>query len=245
MPPEPSSDVDRLVHWRAAGVSVVLACDPVGGLLPQIVYWGADLGELDGEALAGLVVAASPPVGEHPTDVVRTLTPLPERARGWIGRPGLEGSRAGRDWSSAVRVRQQVLEVTGDGTARLMARADDPLARLEVLLELELPPSGLLRARASVTNTAGDGGGAADEGERYRLDALRLVLPVPPEAVELLDFTGRHTLERVPQRAPFAAGLHAREVRNGRTGLDAVHLLCAGSAGFGFRTGEVWAVHLG
>ena len=244
-PPAPADHVDRLLHWRAAGVSVVLATEPVGGLLPQVVYWGGDLGELDAESLAGLILAASPPVGEHPTDVVRRLTPLPEHARGWVGRPGLEGSRAGQDWSPALRLLSQVLEGSGDGTHRLAARAADPVARLEVLLELELTPSGLLRARASVTNTADGGDGAADGGEPYRLDALRLVLPVPPEADELLDFTGRHTLERVPQRAGFTAGLHGREVRKGRTGLDAVHLLCAGSPGFSFRAGEVWAVHLG
>ena len=108
------------------------------------------------------------------------------------------------------------------------------------MLELELAPSGLLRARAALTNTDGP-----DATEPYRLDALRLVLPVPAQATELLDFTGRHTLERVPQRQPFTAGLHSREVRTGRTGLDAVHLLCAGQAGFGWRSGEVWAVHLG
>jgi alpha-galactosidase len=229
-------DADRLVHWRAGGVSVVLATEPVGGLLPQVVYWGADLGELDARSLAGLALAAVPSVGDHPTDVVRRLSLLPEHARGWVGRPGVEGSRAGRDWSPVLRVREQEVGVAGDGTARLRARADDPVARLAVELELELTPSGLLRARTSLTNT-GDG--------PYRLDAVRLVVPVPPRADELLDFTGRHTMERVPQRTPFTAGVHSREVRIGRTGLDAVHLLCAGSAGFSFRSGEVWAVHLG
>jgi alpha-galactosidase len=224
------------VHWRAAGTSVVLALEPAGGLLPQVVYWGADLGELDDRSLAGLALAAVPSVSENPTDTVFRLTPLPEHARSWVGRPGLEGSRAGRDWSPAPRVREQDLGIEPDGTARLRTLAEDPVARLAVLLELELTPSGLLRARASVTNTGEEG---------YRLDAVRLVLPVPPQAGELLDFTGRHTMERVPQRLPFAAGLHSREVRIGRTGLDAVHLLCAGTPGFSFAEGEVWAVHLG
>ena len=68
---------------------------------------------------------------------------------------------------------------------------------------------------------------------------------MPERAGELLDFTGRHTFERIPQRQRFGAGVHSREVRTGRTGLDAVHLLCAGEPGFGFGHGQVWAVHLG
>jgi alpha-galactosidase len=245
----PDSDPDRtlveeaahrLVHWRADGVSLVLATDPAGGLLPRVVHWGADLGELDGVALKALGVAVAPPVGKHPTDVVLDLTPLPEHARGWIGRAGIEGARAGRDWSTALRVCSAQEQLRDDGGHRLVVEAADPVARLEVVLELELTPSGLLRARAALTNTD-----APTETEPYRLDAMRLVLPVPAEADELLDFTGRHTLERVPQRQPFTAGLHSREVRSGRTGLDAVHLLCAGQRGFGWRSGEVWAVHLG
>ena len=73
VPGPPTGGVDRLLHWRADGVSLVLATDPVGGLLPRAVHWGADLGELDDEALAGLVLAAAPPVSEHPTDMVLSL----------------------------------------------------------------------------------------------------------------------------------------------------------------------------
>jgi alpha-galactosidase len=38
--------------------------------------------------------------------------------------------------------------------------------------------------------------------------------------------------------------VHSREVRSGRTGLDSAHVLAAGRPGFGFRSGEVWGVHL-
>ena len=81
--------------------------------------------------------------------------------------------------------------------------------------------------------------------EPFSVAALRLVLPVPAHAVELGDFTGRHTMERIPQRQPFTAGVHSRESRMGRPGLDSAYLLMAGTAGFGFRSGEVWGVHLG
>jgi alpha-galactosidase len=60
----------------------------------------------------------------------------------------------------------------------------------------------------------------------------------------LLDLTGKHVRERSPQRLPFGFGSWAREQRRGRPGHDSPLMLVAGTAGFGFRHGEVWAVHL-
>jgi alpha-galactosidase len=51
----------------------------------------------------------------------------------------------------------------------------------------------------------------------FTVDALQPTLPVPPEAVELLDFTGRHLRERSPQRTASTHGLRVRENRTGRT----------------------------
>ncbi len=71
------------------------------------------------------------------------------------------------------------------------------------------------------------------------------MLPVPDRAGELLDLTGRWCRDHTPQRQRFTHGTHARESRRGRTGHDATLLLVAGTPGFGFRSGEVWAVHTG
>jgi len=79
----------------------------------------------------------------------------------------------------------------------------------------------------------------------YALDELAATLPLPPVARELLDLTGRWARERIPQRRPLGHGSWRREGRHGRTGHDAPLLLVAGTPGFGFRSGEVWAVHLG
>ena len=106
----------------------------------------------------------------------------------------------------------------------------------EVAAEFELLASGLLRVRASVTNLAED---------VYEVLHLEPALPVPAEAGELLDMTGRHTHERTPQRRPFVMGLHQRESWGGRPGHDNATVMCAGRPGFGWRTGRVWGVHLG
>jgi alpha-galactosidase len=164
----------------------------------------------------------------------------PEHRTGWTGRPGLRGSYAGIGWSPAFAV----ISVALDGAAvrgfagaqggRVDVEAVDDAGRLRLRLVLELLPSGLLRTRATVHNLA---------PEPYQLDDLVLSLPVPDEATELLDFAGRHTLERVPRRGPFPDGAHVRENRKGRTGVDSAYVLHAGTAGFGFGSGRVWAVH--
>ena len=231
----PPAVAPRHLHLRAAGTSVVL--ELVDDLLPVVRHWGADLGDLGEEDLAALALAGRDAVGDSPFDVADTVSVLPEHGRAWIGRPGVEGSRSGRDWSPALRTTGVPrTTTTSDGTQRVVVHAADPAAYLTLVLEVELHPGGLLRLRSTLTNVG---------EEVYDVGAVRVALPVPERAAELLDFTGRHTYERIPQREPFSAGVHSREVRTGRTGLDAVHLLCAGEPGFGFRHGRVWAVHLG
>ncbi|GAA5191022.1 alpha-galactosidase [Rugosimonospora acidiphila] len=225
------------VHFHQAGVSVVFATG--SGRLPRLLYWGAGLGELTDAELDALATAQMPPFEHNPNDQVWDVSVLPEFEAGWLGRPGVEGSRDGRDWSPAFRVSAAAVRrgaPTDDARTadRLHVVARDDHAELTLELDLELLSTGLLRARASLTNT----------GEAYRVDAIRIVLPVPSHADELLDFTGRHLMERVPQRTSFPIGLHAREQRGGRTGLDAAHLLIAGRGGFGFRGGEVWGTHV-
>jgi alpha-galactosidase len=218
-------------HGRRDGVSLVVGGGEEGTSLPQILYWGADLGELDGPALAALEIAHRAAPGGSPTEGVHDLSVLPAYERGWTGRAGLIGSRSGRSWSPAFRTSTWTAEPT-----RLVGAAVDEAAALAVTIEIELVEGGLIRLRAELENQGGD---------PYRLDALRLALPVPDTADEVLDLTGRWSMERVPQRRPFTVGAHLRENFTGRTGLGAAYLVAAGRAGFGFRSGPVWAVHLG
>ena len=228
------------VHLAASGVSVLL--DVTDGRVPAIAHWGRALGALGPEGMDALCEATVPPVPQNLVDVPVRVGLLPQVSDGWLGRPGLAGSRPdGSGWTPRLITRG--LRVDGTpladahaetGAARVEIDLEDPEEGLAVLLELELLPTGLLRLRARLTNTGTD---------PYRLDELTLSLPVPATADELLDFAGRWTKERTPQRRAFTVGTHLRENRRGRTGADSAHLLHAGRPGFGFREGEVWAVH--
>ncbi|HLN77636.1 MAG TPA: alpha-galactosidase [Nocardioidaceae bacterium] len=224
---------DPILHLRAAGTSVVLDCR--GSRLPRVLHWGRDLGPLEPAALEALAHGL---LAQRPTNVLDVEVPvslLPEHSAGWLGTPGLRAHREGRDFSTAFVVR--TIETPGERAGRQSVRldADDRHAGVQLSMELELTDSGLLRMRAAVTNEA---------AVPLTLDGLLLALPVPSQARELLDLTGRHLRERTPQRHDFTFGTHMRENRRGRTGTDASIVLAAGEPGFGFREGQVWGIHV-
>jgi len=215
-------------HLRDGRSSVVV--DARGPGLPSLVHWGPPLGSLDQAELAALAEVTEPGLPPNVPDQPVPLTLVPDPGAGHSGRPGLRGHRAGTAWSPTLRL----TSVSG-GSRGIGYAATDPVAGLTLTGELELTESGLLRLRHRVRN---DGEAA------YTVDGLEAALPVPERAAELLDFTGIHCRERQPRRHTFELGSWVREGRRGRTGHDATIGLLAGTPGFGFRHGEVWALHV-
>jgi alpha-galactosidase len=208
-----------IVHLRADTVSLVIDART----LPSVVHWGAPLGDLSQDELLTLADDAISPIPNNAPDVPIPIGLLPSARDGYPGRPGLRGHRGG-DWLpslSLVSASEAGFVLEGGG--------------LRVESTVELTPSGVLRLRHAVTNV--------DESP-YVLDGLEVALPVPSQADELMDFHGRWIREKHPQRRAFDHGSWVRESRRGRTGHDATPAILAGTSGFGFRSGEVWAVHV-
>jgi alpha-galactosidase len=202
--------------------------------LPCILHWGPDLGDLSGPDLVSTVELLHMPGPDEPIWPHSWASVLPRQTAGWLGRPGLRGSRRGRDWElTYTSVRHEVVRI--DDSELLSSVATDALAGLEVTTELELLTTGLLRVRAHVRNLL---------DEPYEVTLLEPALPVPFDADELLDLAGGPTHERDVQRRPFDQGQWVREAWGGRPGHDFPTLLAAGQHGFGFRSGRVWGVHL-
>lgn len=233
------------VHFRAAGVSLVVSL--TDGRLPRIIHWGADLGELTENELADLEVSSLEPrvVGEF--DSRHAVSVLAEPTWGWLGTPGLSGSREGRDHSTRFELQSAVTSTEGvgeGGVQRLVCTAVDRVADLQLQVELELLGSGLARSRAKVESLGDGSAGAAGQSAPYVVDALILGWPVPREAQEIQDYSGRWVRERSAMRTAFTVGARVRESRGGRPGHDSAFLLAAGTPGFGFRRGEIWATHV-
>jgi alpha-galactosidase len=211
---------------RAGGVALVV--DLGGDGLPEVLHWGRDLGDLGADDLAQLRLARSRPVSPSALDEPWPLTLLPGEHDGWEGRPGFAAHRAGR----TEHPRWTVAEVRAE-PERLLVRATAEGLALDI--ELVLDDAGVLRLAHQLTNTA---------AAPLALTGLETVLPVGDRVGEVLDFTGRWTRERAPQRRALPQGSHVRETRRGRTGHDAPFVLALGTLGFSESAGEVWAVHL-
>ena len=236
--PAAGSPAADLIHFRANSTSLVL--DLSDDRLPCILHWGADLGDVPEADLVSIKAASLAPIASGTTDKPIPVAILPEQSAGWLGTPGVRGSRDGADFSTAFTVTATAVEhdVDRDGAPvahRLTVDANDAEAGLDLALTVEMLPSGLIRARATLTNT--------QDGVPFTMEGIDLLFPVPREADEILDFTGRHLRERSPQRHDFTAGTHLREIRRGRT-HDGTLLLMAGRKGFGNRSGETWGTHV-
>ncbi len=219
--------MSRALHVvRGGGTALVLA--ESDDALPSVLHWGPDLPDA---AAADLALVTAAPVPHNALDAPWPLTVLPTSGNGWLGTPGFEAHRAGSRtaprWRAATR--------DGDGSLEVRATASD--VGVEVVVRYRLDEHGVLVVEPSLTNTSTD-------PAPLDVAALRALLPLPARAAELLDLTGRWCRERSPQRHPLADGTWLRTGRRGRTGHDATLLVVAGTPGFGFRSGEVWAAHV-
>ena len=192
---------------EGADLRTAIALTPVDGALPVVSWLGPTRGAETGE----LTEADGFSVVEHGPG----MPLLGEHARGRFTRPHLRGHRlrsadvaeTGGAWSTWFR---PVAEEHDD--RRLVVTAVDEHAGLGLVVELETVAGGSLRGRCTVTNRG--------QGD-YVVDGLEVVLPLPDDHVELLDFTGRHERERSPQRHTITDGLWLREGlrRTPRSGL--------------------------
>ncbi len=216
--------MSELVYLRGGGVS--LAID-LSRAAPEIIHWGADLG-----AVSGVPTALGVAVPHSSYDMPEGIPLFPQASSGWRGRPALLGHRSGRDFSP-------LLATVGDralGTDGHEITLADTVAGITVTIELHLGDEGLLRTRTRLSN---------DGADAYSLQQLSTVLPLGPEAEEMLDLSGRWCREQHPQRRAITQGTWLRASRHGRTGHDSSLLMAAGSASFSNRAGTLWAVHLG
>jgi alpha-galactosidase len=225
----------REVREQPVRETTAVALLPSESGLIKFGWLGVHHENLNAADISTVVETAVSP-GENQGAAPRSVSILPEVSSQWYGRPGLAGHRlggkpaAGRDWATAFETRSVTI-----GTATVTVQADDPRAGLALRTEVDSAAGGSLRIRHILTNLGSD---------PYVVDHLDVIVPIDQRATESLDMTGRWGHERSPQRHVITDGVWLREGRTGRPGFDSPTVLTAGTAGFGFSSGEVWGVHV-
>ncbi|WHX17214.1 alpha-galactosidase [Streptomyces malaysiensis subsp. malaysiensis] len=225
----------RIVSLRAAGTCfAVELTEPV----PRVLHWGADLGELSPVDLTALSLTAEAATLNNSLDVPRRFTLWPTEADGWSGTPAHHGHLGGTATAPRPAMTEATHRADPAGGGELRVRLAEPASGLDITLTYTLDAQGILTADAVISR------GESADPTPYDLAGALTLLPLPRRATEILDFTGKWSRERSPQRRPLSHGVHSRDVRRGKPGADSPYLLAVGVPGFGYRTGEVWATHV-
>ena len=206
---------------------------PTSSLLIEVVngalvirHWGAPiLGQNHDIALASRVSIANSSWDEPQLPGL-----MRESARGFLGRPTLSGHRNGKAWSTKFEVTD--FHHQGNHCAVTLR---DFHAELEVIVTFDLDAFGVLIQKATVKNI-----GNSD----YVLNEFIHWLPLPREATQTLDFAGRWSNERQPQRRDIQIGTWVRESREGRSGHNFSIADIALTAQTSFQSGSAWTTSI-
>ena len=215
--------------WRLSGPSQEVVLVSRDGGLPEVVHWGARLGDVPDATLAE---AGRIDVTGGMLDATAPISICPEASRSFPGQPGLIARRA----DGAPLHPRFALEGVDEREGGLTVRAADAALGLRYAATLDMDSStGLLILEA-----------ALDSDALIHLDWLAApVLPGPVLCDEMIDYTGRWIGEFQPVRTPFAPGIRLRESLTGRSGHEHFPGLVLPARGTVRNRGAAWAMHYG
>ena len=206
---------------------------PTSSLLIEVVngalvirHWGAPLLGENHE----IATASRTSIANSSWDEPQVPGLMRESARGFLGRPALSGHRNGSAWSTKF-------EVTDfhHHNNHCAVTLRDFHAQLEILITFDLDTFGVLTQKATLKNIG--------ESE-YVVNEFIHWLPLPQEATQTLDFAGRWSNERQPQRRGIQTGTWIRESREGRSGHNFSVADIALTAQTSFQSGSAWATSI-
>ena len=207
-------------HLSRGGVDFI--ADVVDGAF-VVRYWGATLeGALDNFPFTRSVAHSD-------YDAVINPGVMREHSRGWLGYPTLLGHRTGKDWSSCFKVS----ELVSDAESFTVFFSDQAL-QLRLTFSGHIDSKGIIIFELELHN----------DGDEYIVDELWYWLPLPDRANESLDFAGRWSNERNPQRRAIEIGRWVRDSHEGRSGHNYTIGQIALTSHTHFESGESWSISL-
>lgn len=223
---------DLYIHLSQAERSFLVSSDPLGH--PHIVHWGR---AVDEDEARDLIATASPAVLNSSFDHPRSSPLVSTLFEGTSGTPSIEWHTLSGSSAPFVLTDTECTPTSAlfSYEATTPSRDSEGSAICRLRIQFELDQHGILCVNGTVEN-GGD--------QEFFLQSLRFFIPLPRRASEVLDFTGRWSNERVPQRHSLSHGTWARQSRRGKPGHDSPFISLVGTPGFSFHAGEIWACHV-
>lgn len=211
------------VHLTQDGVSLLI---DLSRDTAEIVHWGKALGNVS--SIASFSKAALEPVAHAELDDPMYQSIWRENSRGNTGLPALLGHSSGKRFSQKF----EIVSVEQTATSATITGRDDH-AQLEIKNHYRFLGAGVLGVTQTISNLG---------PEAFTLNELNVFMPLPDQAAESMDFTGRWVNERQMQRRDIQPGQFVREEREGRSSHDYTIMQYALTRGAGYQTGEVWGL---
>ncbi|MEM7687754.1 MAG: alpha-galactosidase [Pseudomonadota bacterium] len=181
------------------------------GSAADLVYLGARLPE--DEDLAALALATARSLHESQSDRPPTPGLLSQRREGWSGTPAVSLGPSDENCDEAPHLHEVDLRLS-EWEARaqqLSLTYQDDRFGLEIEQRWRITASGMITAKASITNTG---------AHAFTLDGLSaLAMPIPARFDQLISFSGRWASEMHETRQPLAPTGFARHSAIGKPGF--------------------------
>ena len=208
--------------------SLVIDCR---GNAPAILYWGSRLSEATSPDMLSLLATRQELQACQAQEALITLSP--EAATGFMGSPGVQMHRSGRQWAIYAKTKSVNLV---DNQLTIISQCHGAEIQLTHCLALD-ESTDVLTATTEITNN----GSSALWLDRCDAPCI----PVPMHYNKILGFTGRWANEFQQVSIDRFPGAYVRENRSGRTSHDSFPGVVVHTEDTNESSGSAYGLHLG
>ena len=208
--------------------SLVIDCR---GNAPAILYWGSRLSEATSPDMLSLLATRQELQACQAQEALITLSP--EAAAGFMGSPGVQMHRSGRQWAIYAKTKSVNLV---DNQLTIISQCHGAEIQLTHCLALHAS-TDVLTATTAITNI----GSSALWLDRCDAPCI----PVPMRYNKILGFTGRWANEFQQVSIDRFPGAYVRENRSGRTSHDSFPGVVVHTEDTNESSGSAYGLHLG
>ena len=223
-----TNSVESFYTLHSRHCSLVVDCR---GNAPAILYWGSRLSEATSPDMLSLLATRQELQACQAQEALITLSP--EAATGFMGSPGVQMHRSGRQWAIYAKTKSVNLV---DNQLTIISQCHGAEIQLTHCLALHAS-TDVLTATTAITNI----GSSALWLDRCDAPCI----PLPMRYNKILGFTGRWANEFQQVSIDRFPGAYVRENRSGRTSHDSFPGVVVHTEDTNESSGSAYGLHLG